>query len=402
MATVSSAPPRTLDVSRSLDWNGPIARDFPRHAWSGWPLTIHYWVLSYAWAVGVMAVAGLVWIVEFFSGVLGTPWSTHDTGQLGVRLMGYPHYTVAIYFLFTSQKIRSLRSMLSLGAFFILALGLCWLYSELGGNRNEITAISLGIFFVAHALRDEVFFYRQRSGPAIGDDEYTHVFRMSIWLQFAGLAVAGAIIYPIYIYGFLWVRGHLQVSSFLDRVVFAGSVSQSLKMAALALPMLLIAAGLVGAIHRRHPGGIVHLLRSHWPLTVVLASTLAIVASSALLTPGIVMLVVLIHYTGWYIFAACKLAEQPPQASQGITWRTPNEWFKRTYTGFNAFHGGLIALFFGLILFNHYILGHARMTIAGHTMENPLSLLLDFRAFPYWTIIHVTLSFAPMPAPKRR
>jgi hypothetical protein len=173
-------------------------------------------------------------------------------------------------------------------------------------------------------------------------------------------------------------------------------------MAIGAAPMLLIAAGFVGAIHRRHPGGIVNLLRSHWPLTVVLVYTLAIVASSAFLTAGVVILVIIVHFTGWYIFAERKLAEPPRQASQRITWRTPNEWFKRTHTGFNVFHGGLIALFSGLILFNHYVLRHQPMFIGCQIMDNPLSFLFDFKAFPYWTIIHITLAFAPLPEPKRR
>jgi hypothetical protein len=292
--------------------------------------------------------------------------------------------------------------MLWLGAFFIVALGLCWLFHLSGGYRNQLAVVSLGVFFVAHGLRDDVFFYRQRSGLAISDDEYPHVFRMSVWLQLAGLALAGAIIYPVYIYGFLWVKGHLQVSRFLDRVIFPSSTSQSFKMAALASPLLLIAAGLVRAIHRRHPGGIVDLLRSHWPLTIVLGSTLGVVASSAIFTPGILILLIILHFTAWYIFAARRLAEQPARASQGITWRTPNEWFKRTYTGFNVFHGGLIALFSGLILFNHYVLRHQYMCIGGHWMENPLSFLLDFKAFPYWTVIHITLAFTPLPEPKRR
>jgi hypothetical protein len=209
-------------------------------------------------------------------------------------------------------------------------------------------------------------------------------------------------IYPIYIYGCLWVPGHLQVSELLDRVVSIGSLSRAAKMAIVAAPLLLIAATLVGAVERRHPGGVFSLLRSHWPLTVVLVWTLAIVASSALLTSGILILVILIHYTGWYLFAACNLATQPPAASAGITWRTPNAWFKRTFVGFNVFHGGLIVLFSGLILFNHYALGHANMYVAGRVVDNPISFLLDFKAFPYWTIIHITLAFAPLPEPKRR
>ena len=101
MATVSSVIPRALEVPRSRDWNGPIERDFPRHASTGWPLTIHYWLVAYAWALGVLAIAGLFWIGEYFMGVTGTLRGTGDTGRLAVRLMGFAHYTVALYFLFT-------------------------------------------------------------------------------------------------------------------------------------------------------------------------------------------------------------------------------------------------------------------------------------------------------------
>jgi hypothetical protein len=391
-----SAAPRMLHL--------PIAeeRDFPRHPSSGLTLTVHYWLVSFCWVLAALAACSLPWVIDFSLGILGTPYCIGDPARLAARVLGYAHYTVAFYFLFTSKKVRSPRSAALLGAFFALGLVLCCLVYSIGGHSNRIAIMSVGIFFLAHGLRDEVFFYRQRSGKAIADEEYDHVFSMSIRVQLAALALLATFIYPIYIYGFFWVRGHRQFAAALDHMVFSAGIPLPLKMAALAAPQLLISAKIAWTAHCSHPGGLISFLRSHSPLTTVLAFWLGVALTGAVFGTGIILLLILIHFTGWYGFAAQGLAQQSRAAEKRITWRTPTEWFKRTYIGFNVFHGGLIALFAGLILFNHYALAHCSMTIAGHEMENPLSFLFDFKAFPYWTIIHITLAFAPLAEPKRR
>ena len=78
-----------------------------------------------------------------------------------------------------------MRGILMLGLFSLLALVICLIFGYLGGKANMAAVIAVFFFFLMHALRNEVFFYRMRTGKAISDEEYHHVYNMLIWLQVA-------------------------------------------------------------------------------------------------------------------------------------------------------------------------------------------------------------------------
>ena len=58
---------------------------------------------------------------------------------------------------------------------------------------------------------------------------------------------------------------------------------------------------------------------------------------------------------------------------------------RRSVSGFQALHIGAAAILLVLILINHYVFAS----------EGILNLLFSSNAFYYWTVIHVTISFAP-------
>ena len=112
--------------------------------------------------------------------------------------------------------------------------------------------------------------------------------------------------------------------------------------------------------------------------------------------------IVLIHFTGWFIFATKSISSQPKAVQQAATWRQPNQWIRVNMLGFWVFHGGLAVLFFGFVAMNHWVFAQRPLTIDGLTLSNPLTVLFGRHSFNYWTIAHVTLGFLPKPAAKRR
>ena len=324
-----------------------------------------------------------------------------NPSEMAVRFFGLAHYTVATYLLFTSKKMHTLRGFALLGSFSLLAACFCWLFYMAGGRDNFLAVIAVFFFFLMHALRDEVFFYRLRSGKAISDLEYPHVYRMLIWLQVAGLCTLVAALYAAYI---LKLAGNPKVPEFNAwlNTIFPPQWSVGLKALASTVPFLCVAAFAVVRIQRAHAGGLLNLLLSHTPMTVIVLGTVALALSSVVIGTWVLNFIILIHFTGWFIFATTGIARQPKEVTRAITWRTPNLWIRQNMVGFWVFHGGLAALFFGVIAVNHWVLAQAPLSIAGHTIANPLTLLFSEQSLFYWTIVHCTLGFVPKPACPRR
>jgi hypothetical protein len=124
--------------------------------------------------------------------------------------------------------------------------------------------------------------------------------------------------------------------------------------------------------------------------------------SSVVVGTWILNVVILIHFTGWFIFATAGIAAQPREVQRAATWRTPDAWFRRNLAGFWVFHGGLAVLFLACIMANHWLFAQQPLTISGSTWANPLTVLFSSGSLFYWTIAHVTLGFLPKPAAKRK
>lgn len=379
------------------------ARAFPRHVATGRTLPVHYWLEAAKWSAILMGAMAVIYALEkFVLGHKGTQLRmVADPSEMAVRFFGLSHYTVATYMLFTSKKLRNLRGMLMLGLFTLLAVAACMLFGSFGGKANIAAVIAVFFFFLMHALRDEVFFYRMRTGKAISDEEYPHVYRMLIWLQVAGICVLAALLYPAFIYKFTGSPSHAALDVWIN-TLFPAEWPLGLKMLASSAPFACVAAFALSKIQRAHRGGLVDLLMSHTPLSIILGSTVVVALSSVFIGTWVLNVVILMHFTGWFIFTTAGICKQPQAVQQAVTWRTPNQWIRQNLLGFWVFHGGLALMFLGLIAANHWLLAQRPVTFRAMTLPNPLTVLFCANNFFYWTIIHCTLGFLPKPKPARR
>ena len=118
------------------------------------------------------------------------------------------------------------------------------------------------------------------------------------------------------------------------------------------------------------------------PVLWVLGLTTLIAMSSALLGGWTFFLIILSHFVVWYFYADRRLQRNPAPASlrDGV-WK----WLRGSSQGFRALHLGIAAVFLVLVAINHYAFREKGL----------LNLAVGHEAFYYWTLIHVTISFAP-------
>ena len=381
---------------------GPnLARPFPTHLKSGLTLPVHFWLAALKWAVILVGATGIIYVLEkYFFMLKGTDYRmVHNPAEFAVRFFGLAHYTVATYLLFTSKGLRTVRGVLMMLLFSTMAFAACTAFYYFGGYKNVLAVVAVFFFFLMHAIRDEVFFYRLRSGKAITDEEYPHVYRMLIWLQFAGLCLLAGLLYPSFIYKFSGDPHQAEFNAWIN-LIFPTGWSIGAKMAASLIPFLVISSLILLRIQLKHQGGVWALLKSHAPLTVILSATVTMALSSIVIGSWILDVIILIHFTGWFLFATDGISKQPPKVRKSITWRNPNQWIRKNMVGFWVFHGGLAVMFFGLMACNSWVLAGTQMTVAGQLYDNPLTILFSEGSLFYWTITHCTLGFLPKPKPK--
>ena len=393
MATMSPA----LDSYRAVE----NRRVFPAHPASKIALPLHYWLVSIKWAMFLMLGSVAIYVVEkYLLGLKGTPYRmVVNPAEFTVRYFGLAHFTLATYMMFTSKQHRHWRGFLMIGLFSLLAFGACSLFYYAGGAANKLAVMTVFFFFLMHALRDEVFFYRLRSNKAISDQEYSHVYRMLLWLQAMGLCLLAALLYPAYLLKYAGDPNHAAMTQAFYQLFPAGW-SMSMKLAVTTAPFLAVAAVAALRIQTRHRGGLPALLKSHWPLAAIVVGTVGMAAATLFAGTWLLNVVILTHFTGWFVFADSGIRRKPASEQPPFSLRTVNTWIRRNLLGFWCFHGGLALLFFALIAFNSWGLGNGGS--ASQQSDNWLTLLFSSPSFYYWTLAHATLGFMPKVEPRRR
>jgi hypothetical protein len=143
-------------------------------------------------------------------------------------------------------------------------------------------------------------------------------------------------------------------------------------------PILLVCCISLWRVVRRFPG----VLTYNRPVLFVLIFSSLIFLVSPLLGIWTYHLLVLSHFVGWFFYASRRLALLPKQSDwREGTWR----WVRNSVSGFRMLHVSVAAMFFILILICYLF------------SDKPafLNIIVNSKAFYYWTIIHVTISFAP-------
>lgn len=297
----------------------------------------------------------------------------YEATETTTRLLAVAHTLVATLFLATSTKIRSARGATTLVGLALLSVALCLGFSALGGREGGVAMGLFAFYFLLHDLRDEAWFYgangdappeeARRAGLRLGG------FVLGVLLATLALGVAIGLRRPTRLLGIAgWSDG--------ARIAAAGAVA----LAALGAAHLCLRSFGGGRV-----AGAPGEMRRHRPLVVALVGVYAVFFGGIALTGRFYALVAM-HVVIWYVFTLRRLATapRPAVAPRPFTWR----WMRSTVAGFNVLHLGIVGLL------------AAAGVVWAFAFQNDRALpgfrlLLARDAFPYWTLVHVTLSWMP-------
>lgn len=300
----------------------------------------------------------------------------YNPAEFPCRVFGYAHYTVGLIFMLSSRTMKKAASWAWLAALTAVSVGICVLFYNFGGPQNSILVIFYFLFFMFHGYRDVILFYQ----PETDDKQLESVRRWTFrYVQGALILTLMYILVPAF---FLYLRMKPRTYS---PEMQANIDALTPYLNALLMSAWIVLLGCLVGIWRLmkvFPGGVKGFWTDNKPVLLVVLYMTLIILASPLVGPWTYNLLILSHFVGWYFFASRRLAKIPKQA-------TPNDglwkWFRGSVSGFQVMHLGFAALFLILVLVSHYAQANTGV----------LGMLLSGNAFYYWTVIHVTISFAP-------
>lgn len=330
------------------------------------------WLIAALLVLGSLALFGVIYAVELDMG----RWNADlrlvtNPAEAAMRYLGVSHFLVAFLFLMTSKKMRAPRSWLAFAAAIAIGTILCLAYARVKVWSPVIATILFFGYFVVHDFRDQVFFYFT-NGDAPPTQDRKGLAELLFRTPFLVLAVLAACVVAVL------ASGAASVAWLGDSF---SRLSPGMRLALGAGPAA-AAALLVwryGKLFRReNPGRVADFVRVHRPILVVFAGAILILLAQK----GFA--IVTLHVTCWYVFALHQLRKRPATPPPPrLTW----SWLRATPAGFNVIHIGSAALL---------VVGGAVYAYAFRNDPSiaPLRVLLAPASFPYWTIVHVTASFA--------
>jgi hypothetical protein len=296
-------------------------------------------------------------------------WSPVETLT---RFLAIAHTIVATLFLLSSRRVRTPAGLRWITGLAALGVLLCLGFSAMGGLGAALGVVAFFAYFLAHEVRDELFFYR-----ITGDAPRTRRDRAP-W-RWVALLVAGIMV--TFAVAFL-----------------AGARARRLGVVGpLPLPQMLIALTMLGvgaavglaAVRRliRDAGGWRRALAADRPLIVVLGG-LYLVLMGGFVVTGRGYMFVAVHVTVWFVFALRRMEAPAGLPPRPFTW----PWLRATRPGFITLHGGVMAA---------VVVAAACWAFGFANASEPalFGMILSRESFPYWTIMHVTLSWLPRSVP---
>jgi len=293
--------------------------------------------------------------------------------EAAMRYLGISHFLVALFFTVTSKRMRTAAPWMGFVGLVGLAGVLCVGYGQLRLVSPPLASILFIGYFMVHDLRDQVFFYFSNEGIPSSSDTEKALAGAILWIPFVAIggiaaAVAAAVV--------LGAPGSKEIEPFLP------AVPSHLRWTVVVVPTLLLLAA-AGRLRyhwaRAGLGRFDGFLRTHRPILVVIAGTFVVLIVGYLLRWSSFGIVIL-HVTGWYVFSMKRLA-----GTKGPTPVRASTWLRGTRAGFNLLHVGSAAL---LVLVGA-IWAYRFRNDEGLTV---LWALLDRDNFPFWTLLHVTVS----------
>ncbi len=299
--------------------------------------------------------------------------------ETSMRYLALSHFLVAILFMTTSRSMRKASSWAWFAGLAMFGTGLSMAFASAGGLEMHVAAALFYTYFLVHEFRDQAFFYRV-NGDAPKDADPDEL-RKTLWTV---PAVVMGLIGTIFFAGAAFEIGGARRYT---EAVF-GDLPQTARYVIGALPiaaMIVVTHLLRRSYARKHPGGISGFARANRPILFVFGGILAVLIADIIIT-GRVYAIVTLHVTAWYVFVVRGFAKRPPPEPRprAFTWT----WMRSTLAGFNFLHIGMLVLVM------------AAGAVWAYGFDNSASqsffwVLLSREAFPFWTIMHVSVSFLP-------
>lgn len=442
----SSAPSIGLNSAPASQPN-PIAAEYSRESR---PIlecrTLQNYGKTLAWTFAAVALCGLGYIIEKYFVLrggslrgIGIPieWPPlkslgddapyrlfKNPAELPMRLFGIPHILIGTLFLLSSKRIKGARSFAWLGGLLAISIAFCVLFHWSGAHLNPLALLLFYFYFLIHGFRDEAFFYKA-FGDMPKEAGKTHE-RLMIVLQLLFLGILASLIIPGYV---LYAEYKPEFRHPVLEAMFPASWSYVMRFAVMIIPMSGAAVFALWRIGRSFPDGLAGLWRAHQPILTIFLMSTAIILLPLATGPWTFNVVVLMHFVGWYLFGRYRLATaagggpqiakvasgtvapiaantQPsaaavalnsgPSSASGAVFAQPSrppslapaavwKWMRTTRVGFTWLHLGLAAIVVLLAAVSTYAFGKSDW----------IEIVMGSKAFFYWTIIHVTLSFFP-------
>ena len=346
----------------------------------GLTTTERNWLRALAIVVGSVVLFWGLHLVEVAAGrTVREEAFVYHPAETPMRMVGLAHFLVAILFMTTSRAMKTPSSWLWLVGLLGLGYVLCRLFEEAGGVKAAIPKALFFTYFLVHDFRDQAFFYEANGDLARGPDaRQTRRDLLGIPLLALGL-----------ILGVFFVGAGLRIGGarrYTDELL--GWAPQALIPVLGLVPMALVGLFFLrwrAGIERRHAGGLKAFLRTHRPMLLVYGGILAVLLFDILVNRRAYAIVTL-HVAAWYVFVLAGFARRPAPspAPPAPSWR----WMRSTAPGFNLLHLGLLALVIvAALVWAYGFRNDATLTA--------MDVVLSKDAFPYWTIMHVTVSWMP-------
>lgn len=327
------------------------------------------------WTAAALA-AGLIlgfevvgWGERFFGGGAGGRL-VGNAAEASTRYFTIPHVVIGFLFMVTSTRNRTATKRIWLLGLLAAGVGLCFCYEQiLGAGGKLLATASLYLYFLLHELRDELHFYQLLGDAPPRQDK-------SALRQFGRVHIALLLMGTI---GILWVSGTMRTPPFLapPGVTATGMIWVGVLLGVCWTAMLV---GSYWQLARRTGRTIPQAIWDNRRLIRLFGAVFAITIVGAVLT-GRLYPIVLLHVAVWYVFTCRALKKRPPVAATPGTW----SWMRGTLTGFRTLHIGLAVV----------LIAVGALAIYGRGPADGVWWLIAPEALPYWTIMHISVSFVP-------
>jgi hypothetical protein len=343
-------------------------------------LTERNWLLAFGIVVGAALLFVALQAVERALGLTdrGERVVYHPV-ESSMRLIAIAHILLGTLFLATSRAMSKPWAWARLASLAAFGVGLCVLYHLGGGHDAALPKALFYAYFLSHEFRDQTFFYRANGDcpvPASDTKTTRDLLRVPVllvaWL--AALFVAGA---------------GLRVGNprrYTDALLGWAPDGLVPVLGFVPVAVVLVLHGLfLRHLARTYAGGWRGFFRLHRPVLLVYAGVLGVLLLDILIS-GRAYAIVTLHVTAWYVFTWRQLRSRPPPQPPPApaTWR----WLRGTPRGFDVLHVGLVLV--TLLAAGLWAWGFRNDPALG-----PFYVTLSRDAFPFWTIMHVTLSWMP-------